>query len=175
MTSASPILTTPRLVLRPLLAYDAPALHAMFSDAETMRYWSSLPHTALAETEAWVAESIAAMARGDGHDFTVLRDGHVIGRVSFWMGNEVGFLFHREVWGQGVAGEAMTALLRFGFETLKFANVRADVDPENLRSLKLLERLGFRRTGYAERTFKLGDRWTDSVYLELAKADFTPR
>jgi RimJ/RimL family protein N-acetyltransferase len=164
------ILETPRLILRRLARYDAPALHAMFADPEAMQYWSSLPHQELVETEAWVEESIAAMARGDAHDFAALREGKVVGRVAFWMGNEIGFIFAREVWGQGIAREAVGALLRYGFETLHFTSVRADVDPENLRSVILLERLGFTRTGYAERTFKLGERWTDSVYLEL-KAD----
>ncbi|MDQ7248409.1 GNAT family N-acetyltransferase [Dongia sedimenti] len=167
-----PIIETPRLILRRLANYDAPALHAMLSDAETMRYWSSLPHVDLAETEAWVAESVAATARGDAHDFAVLRDGRLVGRVAFWMGNEIGFLFHRDVWGQGVAREAVGALLRHGFETLRFTSVRADVDPDNQRSLALLERLGFRRTGFAERTFKIGENWVDSVYLELPASDF---
>jgi RimJ/RimL family protein N-acetyltransferase len=50
--------------------------------------------------------------------------------------------------------------------------VRADVDPGNAGSLKLLERLGFKRTGTAERTFKIGEMWVDSVYLELTARDF---
>ena len=58
--------------------------------------------------------------------------------------------------------------------TLRFTKVRADVDPANLRSLTLLERLGFKRTGYAERTFKIGEIWVDSVYLELTADAFTP-
>jgi [ribosomal protein S5]-alanine N-acetyltransferase len=167
-----PILETPRLILRRLAAYDAPALHVMLSDAETMRFWSTVPHVEMAETEAWIAESKAAMARGDAHDFAVLRAGRVVGRAAFWMGNEIGFLFHRDVWGQGIAREAVGALLRYGFETLGFTSVRADVDPANLRSITLLERLGFQRTGYAERTFKIGENWVDSVYLELKAADF---
>jgi ribosomal-protein-alanine N-acetyltransferase len=166
------IIETQRLILRRLARYDAPALHSMFSDAESMQFWSSLPHKDPSETEAWVEESIATMARGDAHDFAVLREGKVVGRVAFWMGNEIGFIFDRAVWGQGIAREAVGALLRYGFETLGFTSVRADVDPENLRSVTLLERLGFQRTGYAERTFKLGERWTDSVYLELAATDF---
>jgi ribosomal-protein-alanine N-acetyltransferase len=165
MTAAPPIIETPRLILRRLITYDAPGLHEMLSDPETMRYWSSLPHVELAETEAWVAESVAATARGDAHDFAVLREGRLIGRVAFWMGNEIGFLFHRDVWGQGVAREAVAALLRHGFEALQFANVRADVDPANL---------GFKRTGYAERTFKIGENWVDSVYLQLTADGFTP-
>jgi RimJ/RimL family protein N-acetyltransferase len=167
-----PIIETPRLILRRLASYDAPALHEMLSDAETMRYWSTVPHVALAESEAWVAESVAAQTRGDAHDFAVLRDGRLVGRVAFWMGNEIGFLFHRDVWGQGIAREAVAALLHYGFGTLRFTSVRADVDPENLRSLLLLERLGFKRTGTAERTFKIGERWVDSVYLELRAEAF---
>jgi len=166
-----PIIETPRLILRRLANYDAPVLHEMLSDAETMRFWSTVPHVEIAETEAWVAESIAATTRGDAHDFAVLRDGRLIGRVAFWMGNEIGFLFHRDVWGQGIAREAVGALLRYGFDVLHFTKVRADVDPANLRSLVLLERLGFKRTGYAERTFKIGENWVDSVYLELSAAD----
>src|SRR4051812_17872940 len=167
-----PIIETPRLILRRLAGYDAKGLHQMLSDTETMRYWSSVPHVEIAETEAWVAESIAATTRGDAHDFAVLREGRLVGRVAFWMGNEIGFLFHRDVWGQGVAREAVGALLRHGFDALRFTKVRADVDPANLRSLVLLERLGFKRTGYAERTFKIGESWVDSVYLELSAADF---
>jgi ribosomal-protein-alanine N-acetyltransferase len=170
-----PIIETERLVLRRMMNYDAPALHAMLSDPETMRFWSTPPHATLAETEAWVADGVAAMARGDGVDFVVLENDRLIGRVAFWMGNEIGFLFSRAVWGKGYAQEAMAAVLRHGFEQLGFKTVRADVDPGNARSLKLLERVGFQRTGYAERTFKIGETWVDSVYLELSAADFPPR
>jgi RimJ/RimL family protein N-acetyltransferase len=169
---AIPVLETPRLILRRLQSYDAAPLHGMLSDPEVMRFWSSLPHVDPSETEAWVAESIAANARGDSHDFAVLHDGRLVGRVAFWMGDEVGFLFDRSVWGQGIAREAVAALLGYGFGTLGFDRARADVDPRNAASLKLLEALGFRRTGFAEKTFKIGDAWVDSVYLELAKADF---
>jgi RimJ/RimL family protein N-acetyltransferase len=170
---SAPILETPRLILRRLAGYDAPALHAMLSDAETMRYWSTLPHTELRETETWIADSVQAMARGDAHDFAVLRDGCMVGRVAFWMGNEIGFLFSRAVWGKGYAREALLAVLRYGFDQLGFKSVRADVDPNNARSLKLLERVGFKRTGFAEKTFKIGETWVDSIYLELSAEAFT--
>jgi len=105
----------------------------------------------------------------------VLESDRVIGRVAFWMGNEIGFLFSRSVWGKGYAQEAMQAVLRHGFEQMGFKSVRADVDPNNARSLKLLERVGFKRTGFAKNTFKIGDTWVDSVYLELAPADLAAR
>jgi RimJ/RimL family protein N-acetyltransferase len=45
----------------------------------------------------------------------------------------------------------------------------ADVDPRNVASLRVLDRLGFKETGRAERTFLLGDEWCDSVYLALQR------
>jgi RimJ/RimL family protein N-acetyltransferase len=171
--AAPPVIETARLVLRPLMPYDAAALHEMLSDAETMRYWSTMPHRALAETEAWVNEAVAANRRGDGHDFAVLHETRVIGRSAFWSGNEVGFLFHRETWGRGLAREAVSAMLSYGFGSLGFASARADVDPDNTRSLRLLDRLGFKETGRAKGTFKIGDDWFDSVYLTLEAGDFS--
>jgi RimJ/RimL family protein N-acetyltransferase len=68
----------------------------------------------------------------------------------------------------------MSAMLRFGFDSLGFKSARADVDPNNTRSLQLLDRLGFKETGRAQRTFKIGDDWFDSIYLTLEAADFKP-
>lgn len=164
---------TPRLLLRPVMRYDAPVLHEALADPAVMRYWSTPPHDALRETEGWIDESIAAMARGDAHDFAVLHQGQVIGRVAFWMGDEIGLFFLRKAWGKGFAREAVAAVLRYGFEKLRFKQVHADVDPENVASLRLLEGLGFKRTGFAKNTLKVGETWVDSVYLTLLPADLT--
>jgi [ribosomal protein S5]-alanine N-acetyltransferase len=166
---------TPRLLLRPVMRYDAPVLHQALSDPAVMRYWSTPPHSELAETETWIAESMAAMARGDAHDFAVLHQNEVIGRVAFWMGDEIGFFFLRRAWGKGFAREAALAVLRYGFDTLGLRQVRADVDPDNVASLRLLEAVGFRRTGFAKNTLKVGEAWVDSVYLTLLPADLPRR
>ena len=55
---------------------------------------------------------------------------------------EIGYLFARETWGQGVAWEALTALLRHLFAEGQ-RRVFADIDPDNAPSIGLVERLGF--------------------------------
>ena len=55
------ILRTQRLLLRRAQAEDAPAMHAIMSDPVARRYWSTLPHAHLAESEAWIAGTIAAL------------------------------------------------------------------------------------------------------------------
>jgi len=51
----------------------------------------------------------------------------------------------------------------------------ADVDPENAASIRLLERLGFLRTGFAERTWNVGGEWKDSLYYGLSRAVWRAR
>jgi ribosomal-protein-alanine N-acetyltransferase len=159
-------LQTERLVLRRMVLADAPALHEMLSDALTMRYWSTLPHDSLRETEAWVSATAAAVAAGEADDFAMTRDGEVIGKAGLWRGSELGILVGRRFWGEGYATEAVWAVVARAIAN-GVARIDADVDPRNQACLKLLLRLGFRRIGEAKATFRLGDQWADSVYLAL--------
>jgi ribosomal-protein-alanine N-acetyltransferase len=164
-----PILATERLILRPLVLADAAALHPLLSDPEVMRFWSTLPHSDFAQTEEWVRGSIAAQAAGTAHDFAVLHAGRLIGRIAFWHGPEIGFFFDPAEQGKGFASEALKAMIGHAFGTLGFNEIVADVDPDNVPCLRLLERNGFVRTGFAEKTFEIGGRFFDSVYLALKR------
>ena len=163
------ILRTQRLLLRRAQAEDAPAMHAIMSDPVAMRYWSTLPHAHLAESEAWIAGTIAAIKAGRSDDFLVECDGAVIGKAGLWNGTELGFLFAPSVWGKGYAREAVTAVIARGFATSGHAEIRAETDPRNEASLRLLQRLEFRETSRAERTWCIGGEWSDSVYLALTR------
>jgi RimJ/RimL family protein N-acetyltransferase len=159
-------ITTPRFTLRRLTMDDVPAMHALFADAEVMKYWSRLPHTGIAETRAWVAKSIAAVEAGEAEDFAVIRDGILIGRVGLWKDDELGIIFSRAAWGTGAAREAAEALIARA-KARGVRSLMADIDPRNIRVARFLEKLGFVKTGAAKNTYKLGDIWTDSDYLTL--------
>jgi RimJ/RimL family protein N-acetyltransferase len=165
------MLRTERLLLRRARAEDAPAMLAILSDPAAMRYWSSLPHADLAESQAWIAGTIAAIEAGRSDDFLVECDGAVIGKAGLWAGNELGFLFAPAVWGKGYAREAVEAVIARGFAAGGHAEIRAEADPRNEACLRLLQRLGFHETGRAERTWCIGGEWSDSVYLALSRPD----
>src|SRR5512134_1980307 len=103
-------LRTARMTLRRPRMEDSAAMHAILSDPTAMRYWSTLPHRELAESEAWVAATIRAIESGECDDFFVERDGQLIGKAGLWNGDEIGFLFSPTVWGQGYASEALAAV-----------------------------------------------------------------
>ena len=167
-------LRTERLVLRRMAMEDAPALHAVLSDPVAMLYWSTLPHDSLAVTEAWVAETIAAVAAGKADDFVVVLDGAVIGKAGLWQGTEIGVLLSREAWGCGYAAEALRTIIARAFGQ-GLAEIVADIDPRNTASRRLFERLGFRHTGSATATFEIGGEWTDSLYLTLTAEDWASK
>jgi [ribosomal protein S5]-alanine N-acetyltransferase len=160
---------TERLLLRRFLPEDALALHAMFCDAEVMRYGSRPPHTEMAETEAVVAKTIAAGDAGEADFFAVLCDGELVGNAGIWRNDEVGFMFVRKVWGTGIAREAVAAVIDRA-RARGMQKLTADVDPGNVRSLAFLKRFGFAVTGEAKNTWQVGGVWVDSVYLELLLA-----
>ncbi|HEV2043738.1 MAG TPA: GNAT family N-acetyltransferase [Sphingomicrobium sp.] len=157
---------TERLLLRRARLDDTPAMHTIMSDPLAMRYWSSLPHTTLAETEQWM-ESMVAMDLTGRDDFIVTLDGILIGKLGAWQLPEVGFLIAPEHWGKGYASEGFAAFIARRRD-LGSAELTADVDPRNSASLALLKRHGFVETGRAAGTWQIGDELCDSIYFRLA-------
>ncbi len=167
-------LRTERLTLRHARPDDLSDIHAILSDEAAMRWWSSLPHGTLAETEAWLDKMIAGNRAG-APDFVIEWQGRAIGKAGFWKLPDVGYILHPEAWGQGLAREAVGAAVDHVFREGLTELATADVDPENLASIRLLERLGFVRTGSAERTWNIGGVWKDSLYYGLTRDNWKAR
>ncbi len=161
-------IVTQRLRLRPARIDDLAAMHAILGSAAAMRYWSSPPHIDLDETRVWLEAMIAAPP-AESCDFVVERGGEVIGKAGCWRLPEIGYILHPDHWGQGLAREALEAVIPHVFARFAIPAIEADVDPRNLASLGLLARLGFEETHRAMRTWKVGEEWCDSVYLSLPR------
>lgn len=154
-----------RLVLRRAVMADVAAMHAIMSNPQAMRYWSTPPHTQLDDTERWMASMVDAdPATGD--DFIITLDGQLIGKLGAWRLPEVGFLIDPGHWGKGYGSEALAAFVERRRE-LGSTELTADVDPRNAPSLSLLHRAGFKETHRAKGTWQVGDELCDSVYLRL--------
>ena len=159
---------TPRLRLRWAGPEDAVPLFEVFSDPRAMRYWSTLPHADLEQTRRFVQAMIEA-PKDLSDDFVIELDGRVVGKAGCWRLPEVGYILHPDLWGQGLAREALEAVIARAFAVHDIPALTADVDPRNDRSLALLARLGFHESHRAERTYQIGGEWCDSVYLRLER------
>lgn len=166
------VIETPRLRLRPARPDDAEALHAVLSAPQAMLYWSTPPHEDFETTRLWVRAMIDIPA-AKGEDFVVEHRGRVIGKAGLYRFPEIGFILHPDSWGQGLAREALEAVLKRAFEAHALKAVIADVDPRNTACLRLLSGLGFKETGRRERSWLVGGVWCDSVDLSLSRDDWS--
>ena len=160
-------LTTPRMRLRSAQPGDLAAIHAIMTRADAMRWWSTPPHVSTNQTRTWLDSMIA---NGPDHpDLVIEFEGQVIGKAGFWAPPDIGYILHPDYWGRGLATEALEAVINHIYATRRFDVLTAEVDPGNAASIRLLERLGFVKTGQAERTMQVGDAWVDSVYYGLQR------
>lgn len=155
---------TERLLLRRATMADLDDIHAVLSDSEAMRYWSTPPHQDISESEKWLRSMVDAN-RSVSDDFIVEHRGRALGKVGCWRLPEVGFILAPDCWGKGIASEALRAYLEHRRAIGAPTVISADVDPRNVRSLALLQRNGFVETGRASRTWHVGGEWCDSIYL----------
>jgi RimJ/RimL family protein N-acetyltransferase len=168
VSAAADAILTPRLRLRRARMGDLADLHRVLADPLAMRYWDTPPHTDIAQTRRWLA-GMVAFPPDSTDDFVVERDGRVIGKAGCWRLPEIGFILHSGHWGCGLGTEALTAVIPHVFATLRVDTLTAEVDPRNVASLRLLDRLGFRETRREARAICVGGEWCDSVYLALPR------
>jgi RimJ/RimL family protein N-acetyltransferase len=154
-----PDLDTARLRLRCLMIDDAPAAHQAYGDAEAMRFWDMPTSIDLEETERRLRRSLsvdpqwhatwAVLARPDGHSAT----DRFIGMINYharqpWNRRlALGWILVPRFQGQGYMQEAVRAVLAHCFTTLNTHRIEAEIEPENVRSARLAQRLGFQREG----------------------------
>src|SRR5262249_38951957 len=110
---------TARMLLSPLTLEQVPALHEIFADPETMRFWHSPPQADLEETRAIVEEFIAGPERA--WVLCPRNDESAVGLV-YYLGNighpGMGYILRRDRWGKGLATEAVRGALDYGFTKL---------------------------------------------------------
>ena len=141
------IAETERLILRRYKRDDIQDLFEYLSDEEVVKYEPYKPHT--------LDEAKEALEWRIGTDEMIaveLKNSHkMIGNV--YMGKrdfealEIGFVFNRNYWGHGYAGESCKALSGLAFSN-GVHRIYAECDPNNKRSWKLLEALGFQREAH---------------------------
>jgi ribosomal-protein-alanine N-acetyltransferase len=60
---------------------------------------------------------------------------------------EIGYALGKEFWGKGIVPEACKALVQYGFKDLDLERIEATVYPENIGSVRVLEKLGMQLEG----------------------------
>jgi ribosomal-protein-alanine N-acetyltransferase len=181
MTPFEPIiLPTKRLRLRFLYEADLPALYAMYSHPEVMRYWSFPAWTDIAQAQQMLRNTQTGYQSGSELKLGIERkaDQVLVGMCSlfeFLMPSrraEIGYALGRPYWGSGYMYEALQALLGYAFNSMHLNRLEADIDPRNLPSAKTLERLGFKKEGHLRERWIVQDEITDTWLYGLLRREW---
>ena len=150
---APPVIDAVRLRLRPLAVADAEQLHLAYGDPEAMRFWDFPATGSVGETARCIERSRGVSPEWHAAWGLELKHGarQLVGMVNYhrrepWNRRlEVGYILARPFWHQGLMQEAMRAFLDYCVERLDAHRVEAMIEPGNVGSIRLAERLGFRR------------------------------
>jgi [ribosomal protein S5]-alanine N-acetyltransferase len=176
----SPTLESERLRLRAYRSNDTEAVFRLYSDPRVMRYWSFSPWTERAQAEAYLRRALTEMAEGRVLPWAIAAQGddRLLGTVTLFALDpvqgraEIGYSMDPKFQGQGLASEALRLALAHAFDTLRYRRVEADVDPRNVPSCRLLERLGFRLEGLLRARWRVAGEICDTALYGLLAPEF---
>ena len=173
------VIETERLFLKILELKDKEVFLAYRGNPEVFQFQSWDPPN-LQEVESFIRQNLTVAPNTPDTWLQVgiyLHNGQLIGDIGlhFLEDNaqmEIGYTLAPEHQGQGYAFEAVKAILDYLFGHLEKHRVIGSVDPENIRSIKLLEKLGFRREGHFIKSVLIRGEWCDDVIYAMLKEEW---
>lgn len=181
MTSVIPDLETQRLLLKPLVLDDAPAIQTLFPQWEIVRFLAShipWPYPPDGAENFLRDVALPGMAAGKEWHWSLrpkTEPGQLIGVISLLVGekNNRGFWIAPEWRGQGLMSEAVVAVTDFWFETLGRDLLRAPKAVENIASRRISQSSGMRMVGIETHSFVSGDH--PAEIWEITAAEWRAR
>ncbi len=171
------MLRTERLQLRSLTMKDSEEIYTYFSNPEMTKYYGMEPFQSRLEADKFVKDFL--------DDYTMLyrwgivekKSNQLIGTCGFHaisekhLRAEIGYEINLPYWGKGYATEAIQALVFFGFDSMKFQRIGANVYPENASSRRVLEKVGFTHEGLLRSYLFQGGVFHDANVFSILKRE----
>lgn len=200
-TPMSLTLETPRLFLRTFRDSDLESFLAYRNDPQVYRYQGWKTPYLRADGLEFILQMKAAipgtpgewlqlaierrpLAIGERTEGSPTQGGDgLIGDIAFHVTRSnprqayLGYTLSRSAWGQGYASEAARKILDYLFRVLDLHRVLADCDVDNAASIRLLERLGFRREAHYIESFwfEKESRWGSEYQYAMLQREWLLR
>lgn len=125
-----------------------------------------------ADAQAWITNCVLQATKGRLLSFAIEYKSELVGGIELMPKSDVhsrttelGYWLGEPFWGQGIMPEAVKAICKYGFETLQFARIQANVFSPNKGSMRVLEKSGFEHEGCLRKmVFKNGNFWDAHLY-----------
>ncbi|WFR64788.1 GNAT family N-acetyltransferase [Paenibacillus amylolyticus] len=170
-------LHTERLSLRKMKLSDSASLFNIWSDPEVTRFMNISPFTDEHQAIAMInmLDDLSQENKAIRFAIIVRESNEIIGSCGYNsldydnLKAEIGYDIARSHWGKGYATEAISSLLAHAFSTMKLNRIEAKVDPYNVNSIMLLQKLNFTCEGTLRAYERAGETFNDlNMYSKLA-------
>lgn len=175
-----PNFETKRLYFTEFVKGDAEELFKMRSDEKVLKYLDRDPHKSVKESELMIEKMISTYNSKEGINWIIRGKDtlNIIGYIGYWrlvrenLRAEIGYAMKPEYWGNGYMKESLTKVIEFGFKEFCLHSIEANVNPDNAKSIKLLEKFGFKREAYFKEDYFYNGKFLDSAIYSLLETDY---
>jgi ribosomal-protein-alanine N-acetyltransferase len=119
---------------------------------------------------------------GTGYGFGIFVDGRFSGEITLssiqrgpFQTGHIGYWIDEARAGHGYTPEAVVVALRFAFDEISLHRVEISIIPRNYPSLRVVEKLGLRREGIAERYLEIDGEWEDHAKFAMTSEEWRRR
>lgn len=170
-----PALESERLLFREMDLRDSNDMFLLRSNADVMKYMDSDAYKSIKEAEQFIKVIIESFKDKTGISWGIVEkgSGKFIGYFGFWKiisehcRAEIGFALRPEFQGKGYMTETFKVMIPFGFNNIKLHSIYGDINPNNISSIKLHEKFGFKKEAYYRENRFFNSKFVDSVIYTL--------
>lgn len=174
------MIETERTFLRPIEMKDNAQIFGYRSDSETNKYQGWIPKT-LDDVNAFISKNPDEIDKPETWFQLVIMEkstNKIIGDIGIHFIDsdnlqcEIGCTLSKEYHGKGFASETMKATVDYLFRKLDKHRIVTSIDPRNMNSIKLVERLGFRKEGHFKESLLIDGVWVDDIVYAILKREW---
>ncbi len=170
-----PEFSTDRLFLRQTTIEDTEDYHKIRTDPTGMQFMDIEQPKSVEESRIRIIEEIKSFNNQNSVYWVIAKKdtGEFVGGAGYWRlikehyRAEIGYQIVTDHWKKGYAFEALKAIIQFGFEQMGVHSIEANINPANVPSIKLIEKLGFVQEAYFKENFYFNGKFLDSNIYSL--------
>ncbi|MCD4693264.1 MAG: GNAT family N-acetyltransferase [Calditrichales bacterium] len=174
-------INTDRLLLRSVRLDDAEAIFKYRSDAIINQYQGWIPKT-INDVYDFIKNRVSSTIDlfDTWYQFVIInkKNNELIGDVGihFLDSNknqvEIGCTLDKNQHGQGYATEALKETINYLINELNKRRIVTSIDPRNIKSIELVERLGFRKEAHFKESIMINGEWVDDLVYAILKDEW---
>lgn len=168
---------TSQIILRPITLNDKLEIFNYRSDKETNKYQSWIPET-MDDVENYINKTEKEFNKPNTwFQFVIVKKSNnkIIGDLGVHFIDdyqcELGCTITKDYHKKGFATESLNLVIDYLFNTLNKHRIITSIDPENISSIRLVERLGFRKEAHFKQSLLIDGKWIDDIVYALLKED----